>query len=253
MRVNLQPAYLLHARPYRDSSQLLDVFTAEHGRVSLVGRGVHRRARGGSLRATLQPFRPLLVSFTGRSELQTLTAAESAAPGVRLGGERLFSGLYLNELLLRLLHRHDPHPTLFAGYAETLGQLAAADRTEPVLRRFELQLLDELGYGFDPGADAHSGEAVREEAWYRYSEGLGLVPGQPGGSGPGPLFSGADLLAISRGELAGQASLTAKRLLRAVIAEHLGGRPLHTRDLFRQYRQGSDSPGSDGPGEEVSS
>ncbi|TXS95898.1 DNA repair protein RecO [Parahaliea maris] len=241
----MQPAYLLHARPYRDSSQLLEMFTAEHGRISLVGRGVHRRARGGSLRATLQPFRPLLISFTGRSELQTLTAAESAAPGVRLGGERLFSGLYLNELLLRLLHRHDPHPTLFAGYGETLQQLAAAAQSEGVLRQFELQLLEELGYGFDPTADAHSGESVRDGGWYRYSEGLGLVQCQPGSSAPGSLFPGADLLAISRGELGGPVSLTAKRLLRAVIAEHLGGRPLHTRELFRQYRQGSDNQGDE--------
>lgn len=243
MRINLQPAYLLHARPYRDSSQLLEIFTAEHGRLSLVGRGVHRRARGGSLRSTLQPFRPLLVSFSGRSELQTLTAAESAGPGVALVGERLFSGLYLNELLLRLLHKHDPHPTLFAHFGTALDKLAAAAQTEPVLRQFELQLLDELGYGFDPTADALSGESVREDSWYRYSEGLGLVQSPPGASATSPLFPGRDLLSMARGEINGSAALTAKRLLRNVIAEHLGGRPLHTRELFRQYRQGSEQVG----------
>ncbi|WP_116365154.1 DNA repair protein RecO [Parahaliea mediterranea] len=244
MRVNLQPAYLLHARPYRDSSQLLELFTAEHGRLSLVGRGLHRRARGGSLRANLQPFRPLLVSFGGRSELQSLNALESAGAGVQLLGERLFSGLYLNELLLRLLHRHDPHPTLFAAYAGALEQLAQAPASEPVLRAFELQLLDELGYGFDPAQDAQSQQAVREAHWYRYSEGVGLIACTPGADAPGPRFSGSDLLAIARGEFSGPAAGSAKRLLRLVIAEHLGGRPLHTRDLFRQYRQGpSPAPG----------
>ncbi|GAB3277653.1 DNA repair protein RecO [Parahaliea aestuarii] len=243
MRVSLQPAYLLHSRPYRDSSQLLEVFTAEHGCVSLVGRGVHRRARGGSLRANLQPFRPLLVSFSGRSELQSLNAVESAGAGVQLAGERLFSGLYLNELLLRLLHRHDPHPTLFAGYASALDQLAAAAHSEPVLRAFELQLLDELGYGFDPAEDAHSHQSVREDGWYRYSDGLGLVACAPDAGAPGQRFPGSDLLAIARGEFSGAAAGSAKRLLRMVIAGHLGGRPLHTRDLFRQYRQGGTAGG----------
>lgn len=244
MRVDLQPAYLLHSRPYRDSSQLLEVFTAEHGRLSLVGRGVHRRARGGSLRATLQPFRPLLLSFSGRGELMTLYAAEPAGAGVALRGERLFSGLYLNELLLRLLHRHDPHPALFAHYGNTLEALTTADEAESVLRAFELRLLDELGYGFDPAHDAHSHQRVREDAWYRYSEGQGLVECSEHTEAPGGRFPGVDLVAIAEGDFSGAAAATAKRLLRQVIAEHLGGKPLHTRELFRQYRQGSSGGGN---------
>jgi len=238
MRVSLQPAFLLHSRPYRDSSQLLDVFTAEHGRLSLVGRGVHRKARGGSLRSTLQPFHPLLVSFAGRSELQSLVAAESAGPAVLLKGVRLFSGLYLNELLLRLLHQHDPHPTLFARYSEALEQLAGNTAMDMVLRGFELNLLDALGYGFDPARDVHNQCAVREGRWYVYHQGLGLVEAAGGAELRQPRFSGLDLQAIARGDLEGRTSIIAKHLLRQVIADHLGGKPLHTRELFRQYRRG---------------
>nr|WP_277602508.1 DNA repair protein RecO [Parahaliea mediterranea] len=228
---------MLHARAYRDSSQLLEVFSAEHGRLGLVAKGVHRRARGGSLSATLQPFRPLLLSFAGRGDLMKLLAVEAAGAGVVLRGERLFSGLYLNELLMRLLHRHDPLPTLFAHYGETLAALAGEGPAEGVLRGFELRLLDELGYAFDPARDVHAGQ-VREQAWYRYSEGQGLVACEGDAGIPDGRFRGEDLLAIAAGDFSGSAAAAAKHLLRRVIAEHLDGKPLHTRELFRQYRQG---------------
>jgi DNA repair protein RecO (recombination protein O) len=246
MRVPLQPGFLLHARPYRDSSQLLEMFTAEFGVVGLVGRRVHGRARGGSLRALLQPFRPLLLTYAGRGDLMTLLSVEAAAPGAVLQGERLFSGLYLNELLYRLLHRHDPHPTLFAHYGEALAALARGAAVDTVLRGFELRLLEELGYGFDPAQDAHTQRRVRENAWYRYSEGFGLVECPADVEAPGGRFQGADLVAIAAGDFSGAAAHTAKRLLRQVIAEHLAGKPLHTRELFRQYRRGG------GPGEAAS-
>jgi DNA repair protein RecO (recombination protein O) len=240
MRVQLQPGFLLHSRPYRDSSQLLEVFTAQYGLLGLVGRRVHGRARGGSLRALLQPFRPLLLSFAGRGELLTLLSAEAAAPALVLRGERLFSGLYLNELLYRLLQRHDPHPRLFAHYGQALETLTQDAAVDAVLRGFELRLLDELGYGFDPAQDARTQSRVREEAWYRYSEGQGLVECGADPEVPGGRFQGADLVAIAAGDFSGAAALSAKRLLRQVIAGHLGGRPLHTRELFRQYRRSRD-------------
>ena len=125
--VALQPSYVLHSRPYRDTSALLEVFTAEQGRISMVARGARRRTRGGSGSALLQPFNPLLLSFSGRAELKNLGATESAGTPRQLRGQRLFSGLYLNELLVRLLHRHDPHPQLFAAYGATLDALAGSD------------------------------------------------------------------------------------------------------------------------------
>jgi DNA repair protein RecO (recombination protein O) len=243
MRVNLQPAYVLHGRPYRDTSLLLEVFTAEHGRISLVGRGARRRSRGGSSGALLQPFIPLLLSFSGRGELKTLTATEAAAPAVLLAGERLFSALYLNELLLRLLHRNDPHPELFAAYGEALQALASAEQLEGVLRRFEFRLLDELGYRVDLAVDGHSGEAVREECWYTYQADQGLVRRSGAGNPSQPAFSGADLLRIAAGQYDGEARPAARRLMRQVLAGHLGSTPLKSRELFRRSGAGH-PPGS---------
>lgn len=234
MRVNLQPTYVLHSRPYRDTSLLLEAFTAEHGRISLVARGARRRSRGGSSGALLQPFIPLLLSFSGRAELKTLTATEAAAPAVLLGGERLFSALYLNELLLRLLHRNDPHPELFAAYGEALHALAEAGQLEAILRRFEFRLLDELGYRVDCGVDGHSGEAVREECWYNYHADHGLVARTGAGDPSQPAFSGADLLRIAAGQYDGEVRHAARRLMRQVLAGHLGSAPLRSRELFRR-------------------
>lgn len=233
MRVSLQPAYILHRRPYRDSSLLLEVLTAEQGRISLVARGARRRARGGSGGALLQPFTPLLLSFSGRSELKNLTAAEAAGRPLPLRAERMFSGLYLNELLVRLLHRHDPHPQLFAAYATSLGELAESVEMDAVLRQFEFTLLGELGYGFDLDLDGHSGEAVLAGEWYHYHPDHGLVAAGPALDPSRPAFSGADLLAMAAGELGGGARATAKRLSRLVLALQLGDAPLHSRKLFR--------------------
>lgn len=233
MRVNLQPAYILHSRPYRDSSLLLEVLTAEQGRISLVARGARRKTRGGSGGALLQPFIPLLLSFSGRSELKNLTAREAAGRPLVLRGEWMFSGLYLNELLMRLLHRYDPHPRLFAAYAATIGALADDGEIDGILRRFELTLLGELGYGFDLDRDGRSGDAVRTDAWYHYHADYGLVAAGPAVDPDRPAFKGADLLAMAAGDFGGAARPTARRLLRLVLALQLGDAPLHSRDLFR--------------------
>jgi DNA repair protein RecO (recombination protein O) len=233
MRVNLQPAYILHSRPYRDTSLLLEALTAEHGRISLVARGARRKTRGGSSAALLQPFTPLLMSFSGRSEMKNLGGSEVAGRALMLRGERMFSGLYINELLVRLLHRHDPHPQIFAAYGSALEALADHGPVDEVLRRFEFTLLDELGYGFDLRVDGRTGEAVQAQDWYHYDPDCGIFA-HSGISEPTlPAFAGADLLAISAGEFGGGARLTAKRLLRQALAFHLGEAPLRSRDLFR--------------------
>ncbi len=239
MRVNLQPAYLLHGRPYRDTSLLLEVFTAEHGRLSLVGKGARRRSRGGTQASLLQPFRPLLVSFAGRAEMKQLVAVEGAGSAPLLQAERLFTGLYLNELLVRLLQRQDPQPELFALYGETLLQLAAGDVGDACLRRFEFRLLEALGYHFDPAVDGYSGEPVDAEGWYQYQVEFGLVACARHAGSPAVLFSGRDLLAIADGRYDGEQAVAAKRLLRQALAGHLGDRPLHSRELFRQFRSRS--------------
>jgi DNA repair protein RecO (recombination protein O) len=236
MRVNLQPAYVMHSRPYRDSSALLDVFTAEYGRVSLVARGTRRPSRRGSGAALLQPFIPLLLSFSGRSELKTLVATESAQGVFVLRGERMFSGMYMNELLVRLLHRHDAHPVLFSAYDQALKALAGSAVVDTVLRRFEFSLLAELGYNFALEVDGASGQAVHPTHWYRYDPGYGLVATGAVIDRHTTAYSGSDLLAMASGEFAGPARLAAKRLLREALAVHLGDNPLRSRELFRASR-----------------
>ena len=236
--VALQPSYVLHSRPYRDTSALLEVFTAEQGRISMVARGARRRTRGGSGSALLQPFNPLLLSFSGRAELKNLGATESAGTPRQLRGQRLFSGLYLNELLVRLLHRHDPHPQLFAAYGATLDALAGSEPVDDILRQFEFTLLGELGYGFSLDVDGLSGAAVLPDHWYHYHPDWGLVARDAGADPAQPAFAGTELLAMAAGGFGGQARGTAKRLLRQVLAVHLGEAPLRSRELFRTRSSG---------------
>ena len=233
MRAALQPAFILHHRPYRDTSLLLEVFTPEHGRMSLVGRGVRRRSRGGSSASLLQAFTPLLLSFSGRSELKTITAVEAAGPALPLRGERVYSGMYMNELLVRLLHRYDPHPRLFAAYGQALESLVESPVVDAVLRRFELNLLHELGYSIDLSVVGDTGDPVRADGWYAYEPGRGLVARRDLAEPAAPAYAGKDLLQLAGGDFAGPALRTAKRLLRQVLSEHLGQAPLKSRDLFR--------------------
>jgi DNA repair protein RecO (recombination protein O) len=187
----------------------------------------------------LQPFVPLLVSFTGRAEMKTLTAAEVAGAPYGLRAEAVFSGLYLNELLMRLLHRHDAHPALFARYGDTLQALATGESADAALRRFELKLLDELGYSFDLASDATSGAPLSPESWYRYETERGLVATSGTQRAEIPVFLGEDLLAMARDDFSGSAGRAAKRLLRQALAAHLGDRPLLSRNLFPRKGSGT--------------
>jgi DNA repair protein RecO (recombination protein O) len=237
MRATLESGYVLHTRPWRDNSLLVEFFSRERGRVSLVARGAKsRKARGGSTAALLQPFTPLQCSWSGRSQLKNLTACEALGTALQLRGRLMYSGLYMNELLARLLHHEDPHRKLFDHYAAVLRLLAEGgeDSEEVPLRRFEIVLLEELGYGFDLSCDGLSGAAVAEEAWYHYHEEHGLVEAPEQAAGRLPRYRGADLTSISRGDFSGNARQCAKRLLRQALAAHLGDRPLKSRDLFRQ-------------------
>lgn len=233
MRVNLQPAYIIHSRPYRDSSALLDVFTAEYGRIGVVARGMRRQSRRGSGAALLQPFIPLLLSFSGRTELKTLVATESITGGFALCRERVFCGLYMNELLVRLLHRNDAHPALFSAYDQALKALTDTAAVDTVLRHFEYRLLDELGYSFDLAEDGASGQPVVPGRMYCYQPGVGLVESSGIAERERALYGGTELLAMASGEFGGRARAAAKRLLREALAEHLGAAPLRSRELFR--------------------
>jgi DNA repair protein RecO (recombination protein O) len=233
MRVHLQPAYVIHSRPYRDSSALLDVFTAEYGRVSVVARGARRQSRKGNTAALLQPFTPLLLSFAGRSELKTLLAAEAVRGRVALHGVQMFSGMYMNELMARLLHRNDAHPALFAAYDHALKTLADSTEVDTVLRQFEIILLEQLGYSVELGMDAANGQPVQAGQSYRFEPGVGVLASAAGRDNPRTLFAGVDLLAMASGDFSGSARPAAKRLLRAALAVHLGETGLRSRELFR--------------------
>ncbi len=235
-RVDLASGFVLHARRWRETSELLEVLTRQHGRVSLLARGV-RRPRSG-LRAILQPFQPLSLSWSGRGGgLMALRAAESDGRAASLSGGALMAGFYLNELLLRFLQRADPHPQLFDSYVQTLEALATAPAPEAALRRFELRLLAEAGYGLNLDHDASSGERLQPARSYTYVVERGPVPATAGT--PMELtFSGAELLAIGEGVFTDRDCLSAaRRLLRAVLHHHLGGRPLRTREVFAAMRR----------------
>lgn len=174
----LKRGFVLHRRDYRNTSLLIELFTADEGRLACVAKGAKSAPRGRSaLAALLQPFQPLWLSWVGRGEVKTLTRAEAAAPSIALVAERLYCGFYLNELLTRLIDREDPHEALFVFYQQALADLAS-EPLDAVLRRFELRLLEELGYALDLRSD-RQGKPIEPVHDYRYTsdQGLNPVPG----------------------------------------------------------------------------
>ena len=244
MRVSLQPAFVLHHRPYRDTSALLEIFTLEFGRVGLVARGL--RSAKSSLQGTVQPFRPLLVSWSGRGELGTLTGCEADGGLIRLRGSRVVSGFYLNELLLRLLQRHDPHPVLFGYYAQTLQALhqpegSAGDEAPEVieqraLRIFEKHLLREIGYALMLEHEVDGGAPIDPAGGYHYH--LERGPVKCTEDTAGIRVQGASLLALQHETLHDAQSLReSKHLMRAALGLYLGGRPLRSRELYSDFQK----------------
>lgn len=211
--------YVLHQRPFRDNSQLLELLTAEAGRVGAVLRRSRRRAPP-------EPFQPLWFEWGGRGELKNLHHWEARGASPRLQGPLLYSGLYINELLYRLLHRDDPHPELFQAYENCLAALRSGRPPDVSLRHFEMALLESLGYGLEIQADAE-GMPLRPEFHYQFQPGRGLIP-----CGAEEGVSGEVVLAFAQGDYSDPARQALKRLCRQALAPHLGGRPLLSRQLF---------------------
>jgi DNA repair protein RecO (recombination protein O) len=226
-QVLLEHGFVLHQRPYRDSSQLLECITTAHGRVGLVARGSRRT--GNRQRALLQPFAPLRLSWIRRGELGRLTHVEPDALCYALEGQRLMAGFYANELLLRLLARGDPNAEIFSCYSRCLAQLAEATSLARTLRVFELALLGALGYGLELDGDSATGEPVRVELRYVYELEQGLRRAEHADPDEDS-YSGRDLLSLRDLALDDDSSLrTAQRLLGRVLRAHLGERPLKSR------------------------
>jgi len=237
----LQPAYLLHRRPYRETSLLIEVFSASAGRIALIAKGVRSGRKGQA--ALLQPFQPLLISWVLRGEVGTLTSVEPREPRVTLNGTALFSGFYLNELLMRLLARHDPHPELFDSYEMTLHHLMDPSRAEWSLRLFERDLLDTLGYGLLLEQSAE-GQPIQPHIDYCYH--LEHGPVVAGGQERCLRVSGAALQALATGEMPGEHERReAKRLMRAALGLYLGNKPLQSRELFNQALAAGLHPAAD--------
>jgi DNA repair protein RecO (recombination protein O) len=224
MLLDQQPAYVLHARPYRETSLLLECLTRDHGRLGVVARGV-RRERARLQRAHLEPFQPLALDLLLRGELATLRGAEPAGAPRRLTGDAGLAGLYLNELVVRLTGRQDPLPDLFEAYARTLPRLAGSEALAWQLRRFERDLLTAIGYALQLETEADSGEPLAPEDSYRYQVEHGPVACPVGAP---RAIRGADLLALAADQCPDAAGLAAlRRLMREVIRFHLGGGELH--------------------------
>lgn len=230
--VQLVPAYLLHQRPWRDSSKLIEAFSRSHGRIGLVARGV--RSARSKIRANLAPFTPLLLSWTRRGELGTLTGAERAGECRELAGSVVMPGYYLNELLMRLLQRDDPHEEVFDLYSGTLAAIVDERMAAAALRRFERRLLEELGYGLDLTTDQSCAQPIDPNGLYRFDMQTGARRVQGTGEPAAQTLPGATLLAMARDDYSDSVvEKRARHLFALALGVHLGPRPLRVRDVAR--------------------
>lgn len=235
---SMDRAYVLHSYPYRETSLILQVWTEKHGRMGLVAKGA-RRPKSTS-RSILVPFQPLMLAWFGRGELRTLKTAEPSAPATPLAGQSLLSAFYLNELLLKLTHRDDPHEGLFAAYDEAISELRCLSRQaiEPVLRRFEMRLLQELGYALELTREAGTHAPIETEREYWYVIERGPVPVAAESAPMNAVrLSGLTLIDLARGRFEGATTAAqSKQLMRFLINHSLDGQELATRALVRDLR-----------------
>jgi DNA repair protein RecO (recombination protein O) len=234
-RIQDDPAFVLHSYPFRETSLIVEVFSRNHGRVPLVARGA-RRPRS-AVRGLLMAFQPLALSWFGKHELRTLHSAEWQGGQPQLQGTALLCGFYLNELLLNLMARDDPHESLFDYYQQTLQRLAQEQDHAFTLRSFEKHMLQELGYALSLETEAGSGRAVLPERGYRYILERGAVA-ETADSSQGMPVAGKTLLDMAADDY--RDAVTArqsKQLMRMLLDHHLAGKPLHTRELMRDLQK----------------
>jgi len=230
-----QPAFVLHRHYYGESSLLLEIFTRDFGRLGVIAKGARRAT--SEYRSILNPFQPLLVNWAGKGDLATLTRAEAESQAYVLAGKRLFCGFYINELILRLLYRHDPHERLFIIYKTALCGLQEDAACEAVLRIFEKRLLAELGYGLVLDYEIECRAPIVPGAAYLYILNRGPVILRDAGT-HGVKLRGASLLALANETLTDSLVLQeTKALLRAALAQYMGGKPLKTRQLLQNLKR----------------
>ncbi len=229
MKIEFASAFILHQRPFRESSRLLDVLTEHHGRVSLIAKGVSNNKR--SQKGLLQLYQPLLLSWMGHGDLQTITAIEAESAPYILTGNASLCGLYINELLVRIFPQHIPEPDLFDGYKQVLVALDSEKSTEIALRLFEKQLLTHIGYGLVLDHEVETGLKIVDNKDYYYRPDAGLFCSTIQSNYP--TISGRSLRhLITETDFDQQSLNEIKKMMRSVIHFYLGGKPLHSRQLF---------------------
>ena len=224
-------AFVLHTRPFRETSLLVDLFTRSYGRLRAVSKGSRGRKRAVQLNAYTQ----FLVSWSGKSDLKTLTHVEQSSVPILLEGDSLFCGSYLNEILIRLLAENDPHEIIYDNYINVLSQLAGKSPITGSLRNFEFSLLEELGYGINLTTDAELNEPIVNDKEYFYMPNLGFQTKKNGNAAYSQkyLFRGSDILAFRNGDFF-SAPLAAKKLSRLALEPHLGEKPILSRSFFNK-------------------
>lgn len=234
MRVQQQHAFILHQRNFSETSLLLEVFSRRYGRVGLIAKGARRPT--SRQRGVFKPFQQLLIGWSGRGELMVLTGGEVDGANYELVGNSLYCAFYLNELILRLLHRHDPHEDLYDRYQAAIDGLGRASRQEAILRVFEKHLMRELGYGLLLEREHGDRDPIEPDAIYDYVLEHGPVRvrhPELGTRAQGVRLRGSSLLALATEQLDDSTVLReAKALMRAALAPHLGDKPLQSRRLF---------------------
>tara|TARA_Y100001934_G_C12262531_1_gene730767 strand:+ start:397 stop:1122 length:726 start_codon:yes stop_codon:yes gene_type:complete len=229
-RVTGESIYILHQRPFSESSSLIEGFSRNHGRLALMAKGVKKKK--SRYRGILLPFQKITISWSGKGEVKTMTNADMESYRETLTGERLFCGYYLNELIMLSLHRGDPHEKLFDFYENTINKLNNKCDIEQTLRIFEKNFLQEIGYGLNLTHDVSTRTPINPNVTYLYVWGLGAVP-QSSVTDNGILITGASLLALHEEVFFNELNRRElKHLTRGIIDYQLGGKILKSRRLY---------------------
>lgn len=233
MRFTQEPGFVLHSYDYRESSLIVEVFTRNFGRLGLIAKGARRWKKKGR-RTYLRPFQEFSLGWSGRGEVATLTLAEEEGPIRSLNKDSLYCGFYINELMMRLLYRHDPHEQLYDYYRECLSDLASGRNLESVLRLFEKRMLLEIGYGLNLDTDIDNGSSVEAGKQYNYLPNMGPSSSTDQANGLDQCtVSGKSLLAF-KNEILDDPEILAelKQLMRKLIDHRLNHKPLVSRNIF---------------------
>jgi DNA repair protein RecO (recombination protein O) len=233
-RIQNQSAWILHHRPFSNSSMILEIMTSEYGRISLIAKG--SRSAKSKFRGVLRPFMPLSISWFSRTNLGTLTEAEIQGAPISLAGDALISGYYINELLLKLLYKDDSHAEVFSLYSETIKKLSLTNRIAPLLRQFEIKLLELVGYALNLREVVDSQIPVDSLSYYEYKPEMGLVLVH---NNEGAMtFLGSQIRSIQQQNFECEDTLRcANRLLKKIISYQLGGKKLMTRKVIEEMKR----------------